>query len=193
MPKIVNHEEKREQIIDFAWRSIVKNGAKGSSVREIAKYSMLTPGQIRYYFPNQLDLLDAVAQKVHKKVRGRIEMIFSDKTLAKTDKAIQMLLAAMPIDEERFADMEVWMFFAYEHHEYRKDTMDLDIYLLCKKVIEYLDHNNLLKPSIDIEKLILKTHALLDGLSLHKLLTPNRIDNEEIVRIVEEEVYAWIK
>ena len=52
MPKIINHKEKKKQIIQYAFDSIVEKGVKGSTVRQIAKLADMTPGQIRYYFPN---------------------------------------------------------------------------------------------------------------------------------------------
>uniref|UniRef100_UPI0021BE482A TetR/AcrR family transcriptional regulator n=3 Tax=cellular organisms TaxID=131567 RepID=UPI0021BE482A len=81
MPKIINHKEKKKQIIQYAFDSIVENGAKGSTVREIAKLAKMTPGQIRYYFPNHSELLNAVMSAVELKVRRRIEVIFTSEDL----------------------------------------------------------------------------------------------------------------
>ncbi|WP_241961316.1 hypothetical protein [Staphylococcus xylosus] len=47
MPKIVDHEKKKQQIVQFAWQSIVNEGAKGATVRNIANLAKMTPGQIR--------------------------------------------------------------------------------------------------------------------------------------------------
>lgn len=77
MPKIINHKEKKEQIIQYAFQSIVENGAKGSTVRQIAKLAQMTPGQIRYYFPSHSELLQAVISivkmQVRRKIKGRLK------------------------------------------------------------------------------------------------------------------------
>ena len=97
MPKVVDHEKKKQQIIQYAWQSIVSNGAKGATVRNIAKLARMTPGQIRYYYPNHHDLLKAVSVEVDSKVRGRIKAVYNDGSLSPLDKVIQAMLKAMPL------------------------------------------------------------------------------------------------
>ncbi|SUM79160.1 TetR family transcriptional regulator protein [Staphylococcus cohnii] len=99
MPKIINHEKKKEQIIQYAFDSIVENGVKGSTVRQIAKLAEMTPGQIRYYFPNHSELLNAVMSTVELKVRRRIEVIFTSENLNTIDKAKASLLSVLPLDQ----------------------------------------------------------------------------------------------
>lgn len=67
----------------------------------------MTPGQIRYYFPNHSELLNAVMSTVELKVRRRIEAIFKSENLTTIDKAKASLLTVLPLDKERLADMEV--------------------------------------------------------------------------------------
>lgn len=77
MPKIIDHEKKKKQIIQYAYDSIAENGAKGSTVRQIAKLAKMTPGQIRYYFPSHSELLQAVISivemQVRRKIKGRLK------------------------------------------------------------------------------------------------------------------------
>ncbi|MGE7364790.1 TetR/AcrR family transcriptional regulator, partial [Staphylococcus cohnii] len=136
MPKIINHEKKKEQIIQYAFDSIVENGVKGSTVRQIAKLAEMTPGQIRYYFPNHSELLNAVMSTVELKVRRRIEVIFTSENLNTIDKAKASLLSVLPLDQERLADMEVWMAFRYDIHEYGQSTLDDGIDQLCTQKIK---------------------------------------------------------
>lgn len=42
MPKIINHEHKKTEIIQYAFDSIVENGVKGSTVRQIAHIAQMT-------------------------------------------------------------------------------------------------------------------------------------------------------
>lgn len=188
MPKIINHEEKKKQIVQYAFDSIVENGVKGSTVRQIAKLAQMTPGQIRYYFPNHSELLNAVMSKVEIKVRRRIEALFNSKDLNTTDKAKKVLLTVLPLDQERLADMEVWMAFRYDIHEYGQSTLDDGIDQLCHSVLTLLNNDNLLKDNFNIRLNSMKLHALIDGLALHKLLNPNEISNEDIQLIIDEEI-----
>lgn len=188
MPKIINHEKKKVQIIQYAFDSIVENGVKGSTVRQIAKLAEMTPGQIRYYFPNHSELLNAVMSTVELKVRRRIEIIFTSENLNTIDKAKASLLSVLPLDQERLADMEVWMAFRYDIHEYGQSTLDDGIDQLCNSVLTLLKNEHLLKDNLNIHLNSIKLHALIDGLALHKLLNPNGISNDDIQTIVDEEI-----
>ncbi|MFW0761154.1 TetR/AcrR family transcriptional regulator [Staphylococcus cohnii] len=188
MPKIINHEKKKEQIIQYAFDSIVENGVKGSTVRQIAKLAEMTPGQIRYYFPNHSELLNDVMSTVELKVRRRIEIIFKSENFNTIDKAKASLLSVLPLDQERLADMEVWMAFRYDIHEYGQSTLDDGIDQLCNSVLTLLKNEHLLKDNLNIHLNSMKLHALIDGLALHKLLNPNGISNDDIQTIVDEEI-----
>lgn len=188
MPKIINHEKKKEQIIQYAFDSIVENGVKGSTVRQIVKLAEMTPGQIRYYFPNHSELLNAVMSTVELKIRRRIEIIFTSENLNTIDKAKASLLSVLPLDQERLADMEVWMAFRYDIHEYGQSTLDDGIDQLCNSVLTLLKNEHLLKDNLNIHLNSMKLHALIDGLALHKLLNPNGISNDDIQTIVDEEI-----
>ena len=188
MPKIINHEKKKKQIIQYAFDSIVENGVKGSTVRQIAKLAEMTPGQIRYYFPNHSELLNDVMSTVELKVRRRIEIIFKSENFNTIDKAKASLLSVLPLDQERLADMEVWMAFRYDIHEYGQSTLDDGINQLCNSVLTLLKNEHLLKDNLNIHLNSMKLHALIDGLALHKLLNPNGISNDDIQTIVDEEI-----
>ena len=193
MPKIINHKEKKEQIIQYAFQSIVENGAKGSTVRQIAKLAQMTPGQIRYYFPSHSELLQAVMSTVEIKVRRKIEAIFESEDLKAIDKAKVSLLTVLPLDKERLADMEVWMAFRYDTHEYGQSTLDDGLDQLCHSVLTLLNDNHLLKDDLNIHLQSMKLHALIDGLALHKLLNPNQTTSEDIQLIVDEEITRLIQ
>ena len=66
----------------------------------------MTPGQIRYYFPNHSELLNLMST-VELKVRRRIEAIFKSENLTTIDKAKASLLTVLPLDKERLA---IWKF-----------------------------------------------------------------------------------
>ena len=57
MPKIVDHEKKKQQIVQFAWQSIVNEGSKGATVRNNSNLAKMTQGQKRNKYPNNSKLL----------------------------------------------------------------------------------------------------------------------------------------
>ena len=193
MPKLIDHEKKKEQIVEYTWQSIVNSGAKGATVRSIAKLAEMTPGQIRYYFPTHSALLDAVMEKVNRKVAQRIQVIFGKENLTEKERVIQAILTVLPLDDDRYADMEVWMAFQYEIHETGTNTMGDEIRLLIQKSLQYLSEKKMLQEDLPVELTAMRAHALVDGLALHKLLTPDRIDNEHATKLIRDEVHSWLK
>ncbi|WP_167630426.1 TetR/AcrR family transcriptional regulator [Listeria valentina] len=193
MPKIINHEEKKTQIVQYAFGSIAENGVKGSTVRQVARLAQMTPGQIRYYFPNHSELLNAVMSSVELKIRRRVEAIFTSEDLNAIGKAKASLLTVLPLDQDRLADMEVWMAFRYDIHEYGQSTLDDVLDQLCNNILTFLNEHHLLKKNLNIRLNSIKLHALIDGLALHKLLNPNETSNEDIQAIVDEEIARLTK
>ncbi|WP_298787641.1 TetR/AcrR family transcriptional regulator [uncultured Marinococcus sp.] len=193
MPKLIDHEKKKEQIVEYTWQSIVNSGAKGATVRSIAKLAEMTSGQIRYYFPTHSALLDAVMEKVNHKVAQRIQVIFGKENLTEKERVIQAILTVLPLDDDRYADMEVWMAFQYEIHEAGTNTMGDEIRLLIQKSLQYLNEKQMLQEELPVELTVMRAHALVDGLALHKWLTPDRIDNEHATKLIRDEVHSWLK
>lgn len=56
MPKIVNHEERRQSILDHSFLLFAENGFHGVSVRQIAKANGMTTGMLYHYFPGKPEI-----------------------------------------------------------------------------------------------------------------------------------------
>jgi AcrR family transcriptional regulator len=48
MPRVVNHKERREEIVEAAWRVIEREGLAGADLREIAREAGYTTGVITH-------------------------------------------------------------------------------------------------------------------------------------------------
>ena len=74
---------------------------------------------------------------VELKVRRRIEAIFKSENLTTIDKAKASLLTVLPLDKET-SDMEVWMAFRNDIHEYGQSTLDDGLDQLCNSILTLL-------------------------------------------------------
>ncbi len=193
MPRLVDHDRRMREIVSYAWQSIVNEGSKGASIRKIASLANMTPGQIRYYFPVHSELLKAVMDKVTHKVRKRIEVILKDESLLVTDRVVSSLLAVIPLDEERYADMVVWMAFNYELHLQNGPVVEDDIELLIKKCMELFKQEKLLNEKVDEKLLITRTYAMIDGIAMHILFKKGNIDHDIVETLIRKEIDSWIK
>ncbi|CEH28792.1 TetR family transcriptional regulator [Aneurinibacillus migulanus] len=185
MPKLIDHEKRRKQIAEATWRVILEQGMEGATVRKIAKEAGLSLGALRHYFSTQDELLVYAMQLVKEKATARItEIAMQD--LPPKEKILNIMLQVVPVNDETMAEMEVWFAFtAYFRH--KQDTFDAQhdrIFVGMQKIIDYLDQFNLLQKNLDKEIEAEKLYALIDGLALHTMLEPQRVNKDRIVRVL---------
>ena len=57
MPKVVDHDTRREEVAEATWRVIAAQGVEGATLREIAREAGFTTGVINHYFRNRDELM----------------------------------------------------------------------------------------------------------------------------------------
>ena len=73
VPKQVDHEARRRQIIEALWRITVRGGLERASFREIAAEAGVSVNLIQYYFGTKDDLLVAALEHLGQRAVERIE------------------------------------------------------------------------------------------------------------------------
>lgn len=72
MPKIVDHDLRREQIVQAMTEIIIRDGFEAVTMREIAAEAGYAHGAIARYFPNKRTLLMAAFQTLHQGLHERV-------------------------------------------------------------------------------------------------------------------------
>ena len=72
MPKIVDHDERREEVAEAAWRVIGRVGLDGATLREISREAGFTTGVLQHYFRDRDELLAFVAQQISGQAFERV-------------------------------------------------------------------------------------------------------------------------
>ncbi|MGC7101269.1 TetR/AcrR family transcriptional regulator [Amycolatopsis lurida] len=76
MPKLVDHDVRRREIIEATWELIAEQGIDNVSLRDIAKAaSYATPGVLNHYFGSKDRLLAAAYQLVCDRTDERIAQV----------------------------------------------------------------------------------------------------------------------
>src|ERR1700712_3942800 len=99
MPKIVDHEERRSEVLEATWRVIRTKGLEAATIREIAREAGVSNGVLAHYFTDKDDIL----VQAHRLAFSRV---FERATAARTDHSgievvRTMLYEALPLDEVR--------------------------------------------------------------------------------------------
>lgn len=181
MPKIVNHDERMNQIAEAMWRVILDKGMEGATVRNIAEEAGLSLGALRHYFKNQDDLLVYAMTLVRERATERIEAVAQQNMLPK-DMIMAVILEIVPINEESLAEMEVWFAFMahVKHRKHELDVPDDGIFVGAHKLIAYLDASGLLKEGLDLDMEAERLYAMIDGIAMHALFDSERLQPERV-------------
>lgn len=109
MPKIVDHDERRLELLDATWRIIARSGLEGATMREIAMEAGFANGALKPYFPTKETLLEFAFGHVFNRTNQRI----SDVTAGKSGVAAlrALCLEILPLDEERVNEARIVIAF----------------------------------------------------------------------------------
>jgi AcrR family transcriptional regulator len=77
VPKLVDHEAKRREILEVTWRLMATRGADAATMREIAREAGYANGALAYYFTNKDALIEAafgyVFDRTNERIRAAVE------------------------------------------------------------------------------------------------------------------------
>ncbi|TDL38132.1 TetR/AcrR family transcriptional regulator [Kocuria rosea] len=109
MPKVVNHEARRREIIDVVWRLIATDGLEAVTTRRIAEASGYANGVLLYYFKNKDEVITAAFEYVFDATNARVDAICPDRYGL---PGLRMLcLEVMPLDHTRYLEARIVIAF----------------------------------------------------------------------------------
>lgn len=109
MPKVVDHDARRAELLEATWRVIARDGIEGATVRRISREAGYSTGVLTHYFQNKEDVLRTALQASFSQTRTRIE---EQAACARGLPALRnAALAELPLDDERRSACEVRLGF----------------------------------------------------------------------------------
>ena len=105
MPKIVDHDERRLELVDATWRIIARQGLESATMREIATEAGFANGALKPYFPTKDTLLEFAFSHVFNRTNQRIAQVTAGK--AGLDALRAFCLEVLPLDEERVNEARI--------------------------------------------------------------------------------------
>jgi TetR/AcrR family transcriptional regulator, transcriptional repressor of bet genes len=126
MPKIVDHERRRDEIALIACRVVAQHGFEQATIVRIARAAGCTTGMIAHYFDTKQDIIVAALRLILRRIEERLTPVDGAADL------LTLLSEALPIDETRYMECAVWIAFwgqvptdrrlkrvnSWLHHEY---------------------------------------------------------------------------
>ncbi|MFJ4226293.1 TetR/AcrR family transcriptional regulator [Paenarthrobacter nicotinovorans] len=182
MPKIVDAEARRQEVVHAVFRIIASDGLERASLREVADEAGLAVGSVRHYFSSSDELLVFSFGAVIDRIAGRLESALAEVEqevlgTPQQDAAVLNLLGQLlPLDEELAVDACVWM--AFRHAARIKPVLAPEAERSHRAVAAIVGRLILLLNPAQADRqqnLVTEAERLLatmDGLSMHALLQP---------------------
>lgn len=105
MPKIVDHDERRLELVGATWRIIARLGIESATMREIATEAGFANGALKPYFPTKDTLLTFAFSHVFNRTNERIAEVTAGKSGIAALRAF--CLEVLPLDEERVSEARI--------------------------------------------------------------------------------------
>lgn len=105
MPKIVDHDQRRLELVDATWRIIARLGIEGATMREIAEEAGFANGALKPYFPTKDLLLTSAFGHVFNRTNQRIAAVTTG--LAGVAALRAFCAEVLPLDEERVNEARI--------------------------------------------------------------------------------------
>ena len=190
MPKIVDHEERREEVITAVWRVIARDGLESSTIRAIAKETGASAGILAHYFEDKDDILTYALKLSHRRIRERQNNKLNGLTGLEALKAL--VLDNLPLDEER--ELETRLEISYWARSLTRaevaKVQRAEAAILHKRMVTLvLEAQGLgeIEKNQSPEMIVERLHALIDGLSLRALIHRERVSKETQTAIIDQE------
>jgi len=188
VPKIVDQDARRQELVAATWRVIARTGIVGVTTREIAREAGVSTGILAHYFRDKEELLATTLRVSHRQFYDRIQ--FRTQGLVGLEALRVIVLEALPLDAERLLEAQIEINFwslalgnaglqELQHAEFER-FWDVLHYRVseAQKLGEIAE-------AIDSGKVTHQLIILVEGLSVEAVLYPARAQPDRQREILE--------
>lgn len=192
VPRVVDHELRRQELLDATWEVVAGEGVEAATLRRIAEQAGCTTGLITHYFESKEEVLVAALRRVHTAAGERMVKELQDRSGLAGLRAV--LLEALPLDEARQVEWKVWIAFwgnastsselqVEQHRRYAEWRA-----LLTGVLRESRRNGELQTGELDIARLVDQIVILIDGLGLQAILDPEHLPPRRLRALLDDSV-----
>jgi TetR/AcrR family transcriptional repressor of bet genes len=109
MPKIVDHEKRRDEIALIACKVVAEHGFEKASMVRIARGAGYTTGMLAHYYDSKQDIIIAALRLILRRIDERLSQPAAA-SAARPD-LLALLTEALPVDEHRRTECAFWTTF----------------------------------------------------------------------------------
>ena len=195
MPKIVDAEARRQDVVEAVLRIIAGDGLERASLRETADEAGLAVGSVRHYFAGSEELLAfsfaSVVDRIVRRLEASLPGVHAAVPGSPGHRAaiLTLLCGLLPLDGPRALEVCAWMAFRNAARvrpflAAEADRSHREVAVIVGTVVSALRPEDEPKENlvVEAERLL----ATLDGLCMHALLQPGWMTREMCIDVLEQ-------
>jgi AcrR family transcriptional regulator len=196
MPKIVDHDERRERIVEIVAEMLATVGAEKTTIREIARQSGYSRGFIEHYFHNKEELITKTIRWINERSLARASAALEGKTGLEALRIFSEL--SLPLTPEVRNEWKIRMQFwgmAAVSDEHRREQSKR-IHIAEKIIVGYLEQaqeKGELHRDFDLLSLAQSLVHRLNGLSCNAILRPAYFTRQRQMRALDYVMAELVK
>lgn len=193
MPKVVDPDQRRQDVFDALFTVIVERGVHGASLRRVAERAGLAIGSVRHYFDSHEEMLCGAAREVVDRITERL-MRHREALERGEDRFVvaeRMLFELLALDERSTRETVIWLEFtvAARIDPALRETAEA-LHTGVRTVTTNFFRGSGLVPQDRIEWEAERLAALLDGLALARAMHPSTLSPQRAKEIVRGHLAA---
>ena len=107
MPKIIDHDQRRDEIAFAACKAVARWGFDRVTIAKIAREAGYTTGMVAHYFDTKQAIILAALRLISRRMEARLSNRMDDRGAGLAD----VLSEALPLDRPRILETKVWIGF----------------------------------------------------------------------------------
>jgi len=109
VPKIVDHDKRRDEIALVACRVVAEHGFDHATIVRIAREAGYTTGMVAHYYDTKQEIVIAALRLILRRIEERLTKPVEEGEAA--PDLLTLLTEALPVDEHRFIECAFWTAF----------------------------------------------------------------------------------
>jgi TetR/AcrR family transcriptional regulator, transcriptional repressor of bet genes len=177
VPKIVDHEQRREELAAAVWRIASREGLDAVTTRGVAAEAGWSTGALHHYFSDKEELLLFAFRTIADRVGRRVQAARAS-AREPVERLRELLAIGLPLDAERCDETRLWFAFlglaltrpalaraqGAAYGQWRR---------LVASALEEAQAAGELDPAVDPHREAASLVALVDGLAVQAMFEPS--------------------
>lgn len=187
MPKIVDHDQRRREVLAATWRVIARVGLDATTIRRIADEAGHSVGVLTHYFTDKEDILVSAHLLAFSRARARIDEATTGQSSV---EALRLaMLEALPLDDERLLEAHVDVSFlghavGNAHLRQIRATSNANSRVMWGAFVTQAQDSGEVRRDEDTGFIVDEIQALIESLSIQAIIDPERMTPEHQTALV---------